>query len=76
MKGLIFTYCLTYGGALVSFLDPFTGLLVYICFAILKPDYLWFSDGRPTVLEGGSSARRAVFSCAWWDTGAGPSSAR
>jgi probable O-glycosylation ligase (exosortase A-associated) len=42
MKGLIFTYCLTYGGAIASLLDPFTGLLVYICFAILKPEYLWF----------------------------------
>ncbi|HYL81980.1 MAG TPA: O-antigen ligase family protein [Candidatus Acidoferrum sp.] len=42
MKGLIFTYSLTYGGAIASFLDPFTGLLIYICFAILKPEFLWF----------------------------------
>jgi probable O-glycosylation ligase (exosortase A-associated) len=41
MKGLVFTYVLTYGGALASLYDPFIGLLVYICFAIIKPDLLW-----------------------------------
>lgn len=41
MKGLIFTYALTYGGALVSLFNPFYGLLVYICFAIIKPEQLW-----------------------------------
>jgi hypothetical protein len=42
MKGLIVTYVLTYGGALVSLFNPFTGLLVYICFAIIKPEALWY----------------------------------
>jgi putative inorganic carbon (HCO3(-)) transporter len=41
MKGLLFTYGLTYGGALVSLFNPFYGLLVYICFAILIPPALW-----------------------------------
>ncbi|HEY8504720.1 MAG TPA: O-antigen ligase family protein [Gemmataceae bacterium] len=41
MKGLIFTYLLTYGGAAASLFSPFTGLLVYVCFAILKPEALW-----------------------------------
>jgi putative inorganic carbon (hco3(-)) transporter len=41
MKGLIFTYVMTYGGALVAVIDPFVGLLIYICFAIVKPDILW-----------------------------------
>jgi O-antigen ligase len=41
MKGLIFTYVLTYGGALISLFNPFYGLLIYICFAILKPPALW-----------------------------------
>jgi probable O-glycosylation ligase (exosortase A-associated) len=41
MKGLVFTYVLTYGGALASLYNPFIGLLVYICFAIIKPDLLW-----------------------------------
>jgi probable O-glycosylation ligase (exosortase A-associated) len=42
MKGLIFTYLLTYGGALVSLYRPFYGLLIYICFAIIRPDFLWW----------------------------------
>jgi putative inorganic carbon (HCO3(-)) transporter len=41
-KGLIFTYALTYGGAVVALFNPFYGLLVYICFAIIKPDAMWF----------------------------------
>ena len=42
MKGLLFTYLLTYGGAVLSLFNPFYGLLVYICFANLKPEDLWF----------------------------------
>src|SRR5262249_25818109 len=42
MKSLIFTYLLTYGGALVSLFNPFVGLLIYICFAIIKPDVIWW----------------------------------
>jgi probable O-glycosylation ligase (exosortase A-associated) len=41
MKGLIFTYALTYGGAGLSLFNPFYGLLVYVAFAILRPEYLW-----------------------------------
>ncbi|MEX2187362.1 MAG: O-antigen ligase family protein [Pirellulales bacterium] len=41
MKGLIFTYALTYGGSLAAVVNPFYGLLIYVCFAIIKPDYLW-----------------------------------
>src|SRR3990172_7676371 len=41
MKGLLFTYVLTYGGALASLVDPFIGLLIYICFAIIKPEAMW-----------------------------------
>jgi len=41
MKGLIFTYLLTYGGAFASLLNPFVGLLIYVCFAILRPEFLW-----------------------------------
>lgn len=42
MKGLLFTYLFTYGGALASLFNPFIGLLVYVSFAILKPEQLWF----------------------------------
>src|SRR5213595_1334522 len=41
MKGLLFTYALTYGGALASFFSPFVGLLIYICFSIIRPESLW-----------------------------------
>ena len=41
MKGLLFTYLLAYGGAIAALVEPFNGLLVYICFAILKPDAMW-----------------------------------
>jgi probable O-glycosylation ligase (exosortase A-associated) len=42
MKGLIFTYALTYGGAVVSLFNPFVGLLIYICFSIVRPEYMWY----------------------------------
>jgi len=42
MKGLIFTYVLCYGGAVASLFDPFVGLMIYICFAIIKPEAMWF----------------------------------
>jgi putative inorganic carbon (hco3(-)) transporter len=40
-KGLIVTYLLTYGGALVSLFNPFIGLLIYVCFAIIRPESMW-----------------------------------
>ncbi len=45
--GLIFTYLLTYGGAIVSLYRPFYGLLIYICFAIIKPESLWHWSVTP-----------------------------
>jgi len=42
MKGLIFTYVMAYGGSVLSLFRPFVGLLVYICFALLNPEQLWF----------------------------------
>lgn len=41
MKGLFFTYLLTYGGAFASLINPFVGLLIYVCFAIIRPEFLW-----------------------------------
>ncbi|RIK80381.1 MAG: hypothetical protein DCC68_11150 [Planctomycetota bacterium] len=41
MKGLIFTYALTYGGSLAALINPFYGLLIYVCFAIIRPESLW-----------------------------------
>ncbi|MGH9429170.1 MAG: DUF5935 domain-containing protein, partial [Terriglobia bacterium] len=47
MKGLLFTYLLTYGGAVISLFSPFAGLLIYICFAIVKPDSMWYWSVPP-----------------------------
>jgi probable O-glycosylation ligase (exosortase A-associated) len=41
MLGLLFTYCLTIGGALAALINPFVGLLVYVCFAVLRPEFVW-----------------------------------
>ncbi len=41
MKGVILTYVLTYGGAAASFIRPFVGLLIYVGFAVLKPQGVW-----------------------------------
>jgi O-antigen ligase len=41
MKGLVFTYLLTAGGAVTGLFSPFVGLLVYICFAIIRPEAMW-----------------------------------
>lgn len=40
-KGLIFTYGMTYGGAAASLINPYLGLLIYVCFAIIKPESMW-----------------------------------
>jgi probable O-glycosylation ligase (exosortase A-associated) len=41
-KGLIVTFGLTYGGAVASLFRPFVGLLIYVCFAIIRPEAMWF----------------------------------
>lgn len=47
MKGLLFTYLLTYGGALASLINPYVGFLVYVCFAIIRPESLWYWSVPP-----------------------------
>jgi probable O-glycosylation ligase (exosortase A-associated) len=47
MKGLLFTYLLTYGGAVASLVNPYVGLLVYVCFAIIRPESLWHWSVEP-----------------------------
>lgn len=42
MKGLLFTYLLTYGGAATCLFRPYYGFLIYVCFSIIKPPALWF----------------------------------
>jgi putative inorganic carbon (hco3(-)) transporter len=41
MKGVIFVYLMTYGGAVAALFNPFVGLLVYVCFAVVKPEGMW-----------------------------------
>ncbi|MFY8202391.1 MAG: O-antigen ligase family protein, partial [Pirellula staleyi] len=41
MKGLLFVYLLTYGGAVAAFFRPFYGLVAYMIAAILRPENLW-----------------------------------
>jgi probable O-glycosylation ligase (exosortase A-associated) len=47
VKGLLFVYGLTYGGAAVALFRPYYGVLVYICFACLRPEYLWYWSVSP-----------------------------
>lgn len=42
MKGLLFVYAMTYGGSLLALFRPFYGVLVYLAFACLRPEFLWF----------------------------------
>jgi probable O-glycosylation ligase (exosortase A-associated) len=62
MKGLLFTYALTYGGAVASLLNPFYGLLIYICFATLRPELLW----HWSVPQGNYSRIIAIALLAGW----------
>jgi probable O-glycosylation ligase (exosortase A-associated) len=41
MKGLILVYLMTYGGAVAAIFDPFVGLLIYVAFAVLRPESVW-----------------------------------
>ncbi len=65
MKGLLFTYALTYGGAGASLVKPWYGLLIYVCFAIIKPEQLWFWS----VPEGNYSRIVAVGLLLGWAAG-------
>lgn len=47
MKGLFFTYLMTYGGAALALFNPFYGLLVYVAFSILRPETMWFWSVTP-----------------------------
>lgn len=69
MKGLIFTYAMTYGGAAMSLVSPFYGFLIYVAFANLKPDALWGFSG----LRGGNYSRivAGAFLLGWLLHGAG-----
>lgn len=75
MKGLIFTYALTYGGAVASLFRPWYGLLIYVCFAIIRPESLWhwsFSGGGGNfsrIIAIGLFIGWAVNGCGNWNLG-------
>lgn len=49
MKGLVFTYLVTFLGVTGCVITPFYGFLAYVALALLRPDYLWshsISGGR------------------------------
>jgi len=54
-KSVILIYLMTYGGAASSLLRPYVGLLVYVSFALLRPEQLWFYS-----LPAGSNFSRIV----------------
>jgi O-antigen ligase len=41
MKGIIFTLALAGGGVIIAPFRPFIALLIYVCFSIIKPNFLW-----------------------------------
>ncbi len=45
--GPIFVYLMTYGGSLASIFNPFLGLLIYISFSIIKPEFMWYWSVEP-----------------------------
>ena len=52
MKGALFVYLMTYGGAVAALFNPFVGLLIYVSFAVLRPEYVW-----PWSVEPGNYSR-------------------
>ena len=62
MKGLLFTFGMAYGGALLAVFTPFIGLLIYVSFAILRPQSLW----HWSVPEGNYSRVVALGLLAGW----------
>jgi O-antigen ligase len=69
MKGLIFTYALTYGGAVVGVFKPFIALLIYCSFSIIRPEWMW----QWAIPQGGNYSRILAFSllAGWFFHGLG-----
>jgi O-antigen ligase len=53
VKGIIFTYLLSYGGSVAALLNPVIGLCIYYCFVVLRPQDLWSYSLEP----GGTYSR-------------------
>lgn len=56
MKGLLFTYLGTLYGAFIGLFQPFNALMVYITFALIKPEAMWpwaVQPGRYSLMVAG-----------------------
>lgn len=65
MKGLLFTYFMTGGGAVASLFNPFYGLLAYAMFAIIRPVDMWpwaVPEGRYSLILGAAMVIGATYS--------------
>ena len=73
MKGLIFTWLLTLVGVSTSFINPYSGFLVYVALAILRPDFLWSSHitgGRFSLIVAGAMLLNWLIRCCGnWNLG-------
>lgn len=63
MKGLLITFLLTYVGSAIALFLPFVGLAIYYCFAVLRPEDLWF---YAVEVGGGYSRTLALATLAGW----------
>ena len=73
MKGLIFTYLITFFGVTGSVFSPFYGLLAYVALAILKPDAMWahsIQNGRFSLIVAMAMLVSWMFrGCGNWNLG-------
>jgi O-antigen ligase len=73
MKGLFFTYAVTFGSAALAPFYPYYAFLAYVAFANLKPEFLW-----PWSVPQGNYSRivAVAFLFGWLLNGAGSSRLR
>ena len=73
MKGLIFTYLITFLGVSGSVFSPFYGFLAYVALALLKPDAMWahsIQNGRFSLIVALAMLVSWIFrGCGNWNLG-------
>lgn len=73
MKGLLFTYILTFLGVSGSVFSPFYGFLAYVALALVKPDAMWghsIQNGRFSLIVALAMLVSWMFrGCGNWDLG-------
>jgi len=75
MAALLVIRLLTYGGALAALANPFIGLLIYVAFSLLKPEWIWYDsipEGNYSFIIGlAMLASWALHGFGRWRLGAG-----